>query len=45
MASCICWCGHVLKRDDGHALKRILMFEVDEDEEVARGAGKNEGWC
>ena len=22
------WCGHVLRRDDGHVLRKVLEFEV-----------------
>ena len=29
MANSVCWYGHVLKREDGHILKRALDFEVE----------------
>ena len=25
----VCWCGHVLSREDGHILRRALYFEVE----------------
>ena len=28
MASSVCWCGHVLRREDGHVLRRAFDFEV-----------------
>ena len=29
MANSVCWCGHVLRRDDGHVLRRALDLEVE----------------
>ena len=29
MANSVCWCGHVLRRDDDHVLRRALDFEVE----------------
>ena len=29
MANSVCWYGHVLRREDGHVLRRALDFEVD----------------
>ena len=29
MANSVCWYGHVLRRKDGHALRRALDFEVN----------------
>ena len=29
MANSVCWYGHVLRREDGHALRRALDFEVE----------------
>ena len=29
MASCVHWYGHVLRREDGHVLRRALDFEVE----------------
>ena len=29
MANCVCWYGHVLRREDGHILRRTLDFEVE----------------
>ena len=29
MAKGVCWNGHVLRRDDGHILRRALYFEVE----------------
>ena len=28
MANCVCWHGHVLRREDGHIFSRSLDFEV-----------------
>ena len=30
------WYGHVLRRDDGHVLRKALEFEVIEGQEEAR---------
>ena len=45
------WYGHVLRRDDGHVLRKALEFEVKgkrsetkEDVEDASGEGKQERW-
>ena len=37
MENSVCWYGEVLKREDGHILRRVLDFEVE-------GQMKNEGW-
>ena len=38
MANSVLWYGHVLRREDGHALRRVLEREAEEDmEEVGRG--------
>ena len=29
MATCVCWYGDVLRREDGHVLRRALTFEVE----------------
>ena len=29
MANSVCWYGHVLRREDGHVLRRAFDFEVD----------------
>ena len=29
MASCVCWYGHVLSREDGNVLRRALDFELE----------------
>ena len=29
MAISVCWHGHVLRREDGHVLRRALDFEVE----------------
>ena len=29
MANSVLWCGHVLRREDGHVLRRALDFEVE----------------
>ena len=29
MASSVCWYSHVLRREDGHILRRALDFEVE----------------
>ena len=29
MANSVCWHGHVLRTEDGHALRRALKFEVE----------------
>ena len=29
MENSVCWCGHVLRREDGHILRRALDFEVN----------------
>ena len=29
MAYSVCWCGHVLRREDNHVLRRALYFEVE----------------
>ena len=29
MANSVCWCGHVLRREEGHVLRRALNFEVE----------------
>ena len=42
MASSVRWYGHVLRREDGHVLRRALDFEVDgqrEAEEYMEEAG------
>ena len=28
MASSMCWYGHILRLEDGHALRRALVYEV-----------------
>ena len=46
------WYGHVLRRDDGHVLRKALEFEVSgkrkpgrpEDVEDASGEGEQEHW-
>ena len=30
MANSVRWFGHVLRREDGHVLRRALMFEVED---------------
>ena len=32
MANGLRWCGHVLRRDDGHVLRKALEFEGQEEE-------------
>ena len=39
MASSVCWYGHVLRREDGHALKRALDFEVEDQRKKGRPTG------
>ena len=29
MANSVCWYGHVLKKEDGHVLRKTLHFEVE----------------
>ena len=29
MTNSVCWYGHVLRREDGHVLRRALDFEVE----------------
>ena len=29
MANSVCWYGHVLRKEDGHVLRRALYFEVE----------------
>ena len=29
MANSVCWYGHVLKREDGHILRRALYYKVE----------------
>ena len=29
MANSVCWYGHVLRREDGHVIRRALKFEVE----------------
>ena len=29
MASCVCWYGHLLSREDGHMLRRALDYKVE----------------
>ena len=36
MANSICWYGHVLRRDDGHVLRRALDFEVEGQMKIGR---------
>ena len=41
------WYGHVLRRDDGHVLRKALEFEArttEEDMENASGKGEQECW-
>ena len=35
MANRVRWYGHVLRKEDGHALRRALDFEVDSNVEVS----------
>ena len=30
MANSVCWYGHVLRREDGHVLRRTLDLEVED---------------
>ena len=39
------WCGHVMRRDDGHVLRKALEFEVrgqDDQEDVEDVGGEGE---
>ena len=43
------WYGHVMRRDDGHVLRKALEFEVrgqddQEDVEDVSGEGKQKRW-
>ena len=29
LANSVCWYGHVLRKDNGHILRRALYFEVE----------------
>ena len=29
LANSVCWRGHVLRRDDGHVMKRALNFDIE----------------
>ena len=29
MANSVCWYGHMLRREDGHVLRRVFDFEVE----------------
>ena len=33
MASNVCWYGHVLRREDGHVLRREVEFEAEGEKE------------
>ena len=47
MANSVCrWYVHVLRREDGHALRRTLDFEVEGRRKGSRRrhGGKCEGW-
>ena len=42
MANSVRWYGHVLKREDGHVLRRALDFEVEgQRKEGGRGHGNS----
>ena len=32
----VCWYGHVLRREDGHVLRRALIFEVGGQRKIER---------
>ena len=36
MVNCVCWYGHVLRRDDCHILRRALDFEVEGQKKKVR---------
>ena len=36
MANSVCWYGHVLRREDGHVLRRALCFAVDDKRKKGR---------
>ena len=43
MANSVCWYGHVLRREDGHILRRALDFEVEGEREHGKSR-LCEGW-
>ena len=53
MANSVCWYSHMLRREDGHVLRRVLDFEVEGQRKKGgqRGHGENRfrkkcvGWC
>ena len=36
IANSVRWCGHVLRREDGHVLRRALDFEVEDQRKKGR---------
>ena len=36
MANGVCWYGHVLRREDGHVLRRALDFQVESQRKIER---------
>ena len=36
LANSVCWYGHVLRREDGHVLRRALIFEVGGQRKIER---------
>ena len=51
MANGLRWCGHVLRRDDGHVLRKVLEFEGQEEVRTTKenmedesGEGEQECW-
>ena len=36
IANSVCWHGHVLRREDGHVLRRALYFEVEGQKKKVR---------
>ena len=54
MANNVCWCGHVLWREDGHMLRKALDFEVEgqpkrkrqvEEESIKAGLRREDALC
>ena len=44
MANSVHWYGHVLRREDGHVLRRALDFEVEGQRKKGSQRGHGKGW-
>ena len=36
MANSVCWYGHVLRREDGHVLRKVIQLEADDQRKKER---------